>query len=178
MRWGLPFFVAAALAAGAVGLLGALAERTIYRPLYRKGELAQALLTFGLCFVAIAVLTMIYGTKIESLPLPGFLAGLVDLGYRKYPAYRLFLIALGLGLAATHWVVIDGSLYGARLRAAVDNPRMAGAVGEVDHAHQPHRDREAHGNDEQHHAVGQAIQQQRQDQHRGSSSPLCAAYSG
>ena len=129
VRWGLPFFVAAALAAGAVGLLGALAERTIYRPLYRKGELAQALLTFGLCFVAIAVLTMIYGTKIESLPLPGFLAGLVDLGYRKYPAYRLFLIALGLVLAATIWVVIDGSLYGARLRAAVDNPRMAGAVG-------------------------------------------------
>ncbi len=129
VKSGVPFFAAAVVAALAVAALGALAELTIYRPLYRKGELAQALMTFGLCFVVIAALTMIYGTKIEPLPVPDFLAGLVNIGYRQYPAYRLFLIALGLALAAVLWIVIDGSLYGARLRAAVDNPRMAGAVG-------------------------------------------------
>jgi branched-chain amino acid transport system permease protein len=129
VKAGVPFFLAAALSAGAVGLLGAGAELTIYRPLYRKGELAQALMTFGLAFVAIAVLTMIYGARLEPLPLPKALAGLVDIGYRTYPAYRLFLIAVGLVLAVILWRVIDGSLYGARLRAAVDNPRMARAVG-------------------------------------------------
>lgn len=129
IREGVPFFLAAALAAIAVGVLGALAEMTIYRPLFRKGELAQALMTFGLSFVVIAGLTMIYGTRMEPLPVPEFLEGLVSIGYRNYPAYRLFLIAVGLILAALLWVLIDGSLYGARLRAAVDNPRMARAVG-------------------------------------------------
>jgi branched-chain amino acid transport system permease protein len=129
VRVGVPFFAASLLAAAAVGVLGAAAELTIYRPLYRKGELAQALMTFGLVFVVIAALTMIFGPEIKPLPMPGFLGGLVDIGLRPYPAYRLFLIALGLALAALLWWAIDGSLYGARLRAAVDNPRMARALG-------------------------------------------------
>lgn len=126
---GVPFLAAALLAAASAGVLGAAAELSVYRPLYRKGELAQALMTFGLVFVAIAALTMLFGPEIQSLPLPAFLAGLVDIGLRPYPAYRLFLIAVGLALAAALWWTIDGSLYGARLRAAVDNPRMARAVG-------------------------------------------------
>jgi branched-chain amino acid transport system permease protein len=129
MRSGVPFLLAAVLAAVAVGAIGALAELTIYRPLYRKGELSQALMTFGLTFVVIALLTMVFGTRIEPLPLPQMLSGLVDIGFRSYPVYRLFLIAIGLALATGLWLVIDGSLYGARLRAAVDNPRMARAVG-------------------------------------------------
>ncbi len=60
---------------------------------------------------------------------PDYLAGLVDLGFRTYPTYRLFLIVVGFLLFLLVWLVIDGSLYGARLRAAVDNPRMARAVG-------------------------------------------------
>jgi branched-chain amino acid transport system permease protein len=126
---GLPFFAAAGLAAILVGLLGAAAEITIYRPLYRKGELAQALMTFGLTFVVIASLTSIFGTGIKSLPVPPILNGVVDIGFRTYPAYRLFLVAVGLVLAALLWLLIDRSSYGARLRAAVDNPRMARAVG-------------------------------------------------
>jgi branched-chain amino acid transport system permease protein len=129
VRAGLPFFAAAVAAAAAVGVLGAAAELVLYRPLYRKGELAQALMTFGLVFVVIAGLTMIFGPEIKPLPVPASLSGLVDIGLRPYPAYRLFLIALGLALAALLWWAIDGSLYGARLRAAVDNPRMARALG-------------------------------------------------
>lgn len=126
---GLPFFAAAFVAALLVGVVGAAAERTIYRPLYRKGELAQALMTFGLTFVVIAALTAIFGTGIRPLPVPPALSGVVDIGFRTYPTYRLFLVALGLVLALLLWLLIDRSSYGARLRAAVDNPRMARAVG-------------------------------------------------
>ncbi len=126
---GLPFFAAAFVAAILVGIVGAAAELTIYRPLYRKGELAQALLTFGLTFVVIAALTAIFGTGIRPLPVPPALSGVVDIGFRTYPAYRLFLVAVGLVLALLLWLLIDRSSYGARLRAAVDNPRMARAVG-------------------------------------------------
>jgi branched-chain amino acid transport system permease protein len=126
---GMPFFVAAVLAALAVGVLGAVAELTLYRPLYRRGELAQALMTFGLTFVVIAALTSIFGSNVKPLPVPRFLGGLTKLGFTDYPTYRLFLIVLGAAMALILWLVIDRTLYGARLRAAVDNPRMARAIG-------------------------------------------------
>ena len=126
---GVPFVAAAAIAVLGVAVLGAIAERTIYRPLYRKGELPQSLMTFGFTFVVIAALTMMFGTGIRTLPFPPALEGLTSIGFRTYPVYRLFLIAVGLALMALLWLVIDGSLFGARLRAAVDNPRMTQAIG-------------------------------------------------
>lgn len=126
---GASFYLAALVGALAAGVTGAIAERTVFRPLYRKGEFAQVLMTFGLVFVVIAALTALFGTSIKPLPLPPELAGLVHIGFREYPVYRLFLIAVGFVLAIVLWLVVDRSLYGARLRAAVDNPRMARAVG-------------------------------------------------
>jgi len=126
---GFPFAAAAALAVIGVALIGAVAELTIYRPLYRKGELPQSLMTFGFTFVVIATLTTLFGTGMRTLPIPAALDGLVDLGFRAYPLYRLFLIAVGLALFGLLWVAVDGTLIGARLRAAVDNPRMSQAVG-------------------------------------------------
>jgi branched-chain amino acid transport system permease protein len=123
------FVAAIALSALAVGGLGALAELLLYRPLYRRGELAQSLMTFGFTFVVIAALTSLFGTNVKTLPVPAFLAGLTDLGYTSYPTYRLFLIAVGAITALCLWLFIDRTLYGARLRAAVDNPRMAEAIG-------------------------------------------------
>jgi len=129
IRAGVPFFAAALGAALAVGVLGAIAELTLYRPLYRRGELPQALMTFGLTFVTIAALTSIFGTNVKALPVPRWLSGLTNLGFTQYPTYRLFLIGIGAIMALLLWRLIDGTLYGARLRAAVDNPRMARAVG-------------------------------------------------
>jgi branched-chain amino acid transport system permease protein len=126
---GLSFLAAAALAALAVGIIGAVAELALYRPLYRRGDLAQALMTFGLTFVVIAALTAMFGANVKTLPAPRYLTGLTSIGYTQYPTYRLFLIAVGAVMALGLWLIIDRTLYGARLRAAVDNPRMARAVG-------------------------------------------------
>ena len=98
-------------------------------PLYRKGELAQVLLTIGMVFVVTAAVTDIFGGDFQPLRVPDYVERPVDIGFRTYPAYRLFLIAVGRGLALVLWYVIEHSLFGARLRAAVDNPRMARAVG-------------------------------------------------
>ena len=54
---GMNFFLAVGAAMIVSGLLGAVVETTVYRPLYRKGELAQVLLTIGLVFVATAGVT-------------------------------------------------------------------------------------------------------------------------
>ena len=126
---GVPFLWATLIAMVVAGILGVIAELTLYRPVYRKGELSQLLMTFGMVFVIIAALTALFGTHLRPFRPPASLSGLVNIGFRTYPLYRLFLIGAGIGLAVLLWLVIDRTLYGARLRAAVDNSRMARAVG-------------------------------------------------
>ena len=123
------FYLAAIGGAAAAAALGAIAEMTIYRPLYRKGELSQVLLTIGIVFVATGAITAIFGAFPYPVIFPAYLTRPIDIGFREYPAYRLFLIAVGAAIAVILWLVLDGSTYGARLRAAVDNPSMARAVG-------------------------------------------------
>ena len=123
------FYLAVIGGAAAAAMLGAIAEMTIYRPLYRRGELSQVLLTVGIVFVATGAVTGIFGAFPYPVVFPAYLTRPIDIGFREYPAYRLFLIAVGATIAAVLWLVLDGSTYGARLRAAVDNPNMARAVG-------------------------------------------------
>ena len=123
------FYLAAIGGAAAAAMLGAIAEMTIYRPLYRKGELSQVLLTVGIVFVATGAITGIFGAFPYPVVFPAYLTRPIDIGFREYPAYRLFLIAVGAAIASVLWLVLDGSTYGARLRAAVDNPSMVRAVG-------------------------------------------------
>jgi branched-chain amino acid transport system permease protein len=123
------FYLAAISGAAAAAVLGAIAETTIYRPLYRKGELSQVLLTVGIVFLVTGAITLVFGAFPYPVLFPAYLTRPVDIGFGKYPAYRLFLIAVGAAIALVLWLVVNGSTYGARLRAAVDNPRMARAVG-------------------------------------------------
>ena len=123
------FYLAAIGGAAPAAMLGAIAEMTIYRPLYRKGELSQVLLTVGIVFVATGAITGIFGAFPYPVVFPAYLTRPIDIGFHEYPAYRLFLIAVGAAIVSVLWLVLDGSTYGARLRAAVDNPSMARAVG-------------------------------------------------
>lgn len=123
------FYLALIVASIVPGILGAMAEVTVFRPLYRKGELSQVLLTIGFVFVATAVVTEIFGAFPYPVQFPDYLNKPVDIGFRTYPGYRLFLIVIGGLIAAILWLLIENSVYGARLRAAVDNSRMARAVG-------------------------------------------------
>ena len=126
---GTNFYVALLVAALIPGILGGLAEASVFRPLYRKAELSQVLLTIGIVFVSTAAVTEIFGAFPYPVVFPDYLTKPVDIGFRTYPAYRLFLIGVGGLIAIGLWYLIENSLYGAKLRAAVDNPRMARAVG-------------------------------------------------
>ena len=126
---GVPYLWAALGAAAFTAVMGGILEPLVFRPLYRRPHLSQALMTFGLTFVIIASLTSAFGTNNMPLPLPEWLNGQTSLGYRNYPTYRLFLILVGALIAGVMWLVVERSDFGARLRAAVDNPRMARAVG-------------------------------------------------
>jgi branched-chain amino acid transport system permease protein len=126
---GLPFLAALAAAAVAGAILGAVLERLLYARLYDAGELEQVLLTIGLVFIAVAVVTMIWGPNPQFIRAPAYLGGQIDLGFRQFPTYRVFLIGAGGAIAAALFFGFDRTRTGAKIRAAVDNRRMAQSVG-------------------------------------------------
>jgi branched-chain amino acid transport system permease protein len=126
---GLPFLIALAIAVFLVALLGVVLERVAFVYLYQASELDQVLMTLGLNFIAIAALTMVFGPNLFPLTQPPFLRGSVDLGFRSFEVYRLFVVAVGALVAAGVFFGIERTAFGARLRAAVDNRSMAQAIG-------------------------------------------------
>ena len=124
----LAFFLAPLL----VALLGAAFEMLFLRPLYRRehgGHLDQMLLTVGFIFVFVDVVRSIWGGDVLGIPTPEALSGAVSLFGVFLPKYRLFIIVLGLALAATLWFFIEYSRLGAMLRAGVDDADMAEGLG-------------------------------------------------
>jgi branched-chain amino acid transport system permease protein len=128
-RYGVPFGAALLLAFILVALLSVVLERTLYARLYGAGELEQVLFTIGLVFMAVAVVRKIWGSLPQPITLPAALSGQIDLGFRSFPTYRSFLIAFSLVLILLLWLGIERTNFGARLRAAVDNRRMAESLG-------------------------------------------------
>lgn len=126
---GVPFVPALLISSVMIALISVVFERVLYTRLYKAGELDQVLLTIGLAFMAIATFTYFYGPIPKSVPLPNWLEGQVNLGFRAFPTYRAFLIVVGVVLIAALWYTFEKTNIGAKIRAAVDNRRMAQSVG-------------------------------------------------
>ena len=126
---GIDFVPALVISAVLVGIISIPFERFLYRRLYKATDLEQVLLTIGLAFMAIATFTYFYGPIPKSVPLPHWLEGDVNLGFRTFPSYRTFLIVVGAVLVTILWYAFERTNIGARIRAAVDNRRMAESVG-------------------------------------------------
>jgi branched-chain amino acid transport system permease protein len=132
---GWPFLAAlpAAFLAGAA--LAVLLERTLYRRLYRASELDQCLFTIGIVFISVACAAYFFGTVQQSIETPAWLRGAVRAFGMSFSAYRLFLIVVSLLVAALLVWGVERTRFGARVRAAVDNQRMARGLGiDVDRA--------------------------------------------
>jgi branched-chain amino acid transport system permease protein len=127
--WGVPFLPSLVIVFVVVGAVSVIFERTLYARLYRATELDQVLLTIGLAFMAIAGFTYFYGPSPQSIRLPSYLTGQIEGGFRSFPTYRVFIIAVGVVLIAALWYVFERTNIGAKIRAAVDNRRMAQSIG-------------------------------------------------
>lgn len=128
-RMGVDFFLALAIAAVIVAAFSVVLERFVYAPVYAAGELEQVLLSMGLIFVSVAVAHFFFGPLPMTVAVPPVLRGQIDIGWRSFPAYRLFLIGFGIAVFSALWFAIERTSLGARIRAAVDNRAMAEGVG-------------------------------------------------
>jgi branched-chain amino acid transport system permease protein len=127
--WGVPFLASLIVTFLVIGCVSVIFERTLYAQLYGAGELDQVLLTIGLAFMAIATFTYFYGPLPQAIHVPDYLSGEVRLGTRSFPTYRVFLIVVGAALIAVLWYGFERTNIGAKIRASVDNRRMAQSVG-------------------------------------------------
>jgi branched-chain amino acid transport system permease protein len=123
------FVLALIVGAVSMGLAGMLLFSTLLRRFSREEELPQALLTFGVVFVAADLALITWGGNTQRLPPPDYLAGAVFLGPVAYPKYRFFLIVFGLFLAGLLYLGISRTRLGAMIRAGEDDTETAQALG-------------------------------------------------
>ena len=132
-RLGVPFLVCLPLAFLGSALLGGLLERTLYRPLYHKPHLDQVLFSIGLTFMAVASADYFIGSSQQNIQLPEWLKGRTELGEGAWMLgmghYRLFIIAVCAALTVALQYVLAKTRFGSRLRASVDDQRVAAGLG-------------------------------------------------
>jgi branched-chain amino acid transport system permease protein len=122
-------FTALPIAVAGTMLLGALLERSVYRWVYTSGQLGQILMTLGLVFIFVAAGNLLFGSNLHALDLPEWLTRSWSWGPVTIAAYRVVIILISTAIAGLCWLALEFTAFGARLRAAVDNPRMARCVG-------------------------------------------------
>jgi branched-chain amino acid transport system permease protein len=127
--WGFGFVPALAIGFISIALVSVAFERLLYSRLYRAPELDQVLFTIGLVFVIIASVLILIGPENQQLMLPRSLQGQLDLGFIHYRTYSLLLIVIGVAIMLALWLGFERTRIGAQIRAAVDNRRMAEALG-------------------------------------------------
>lgn len=128
-RFGIPFLWTLPLAFLAAALAGLLLERIAYRPMYAKSHLDQVMFSIGLVFMAVAGIDYLMGSTQQFVRLPEWLQGRFELGGVAVGRYRLFVIVLcGLLALAMQWGFMR-TRFGSRLRAAVDDARVARGLG-------------------------------------------------
>ncbi|MGI9507197.1 MAG: branched-chain amino acid ABC transporter permease [Geminicoccaceae bacterium] len=123
------FWTALLLAPLAVTLIGAVFYVVLIDRLRGAGPMNQVLVTFGLIFIALDIVRMVWGDIALSLEVPKSLSGTATFLGITYPAYRLFIIALGATVMAVLWMVLSRTQIGAMIRAGVENEAMAAALG-------------------------------------------------
>jgi branched-chain amino acid transport system permease protein len=130
---GWPFLACLPVAFLGTALMGAVLERSIYRPMYGKPHLDQVLFSIGLTFMAVAAVDFSMGSSQQNVQLPEWLRQRFEFGSGPWMlgmgAYRLFIVASCVALAVGLQAVLSRTRFGSRLRAAVDDPRVAAGLG-------------------------------------------------
>ena len=133
-RLEVPFLLCLPIAFAGTALLGAVLERTLYRHMYRKPHLDQVLFSIGLAFMSVASVDCFMGSQQQIMQLPEWLRGRTELWAGEVfelgmGHYRLFIIAVCAALTVGLQYVLAKTRFGSRLRASVDDARVAAGLG-------------------------------------------------
>jgi branched-chain amino acid transport system permease protein len=128
-RLGVPFFAALPIAFLVSAAIGFLFERTLYAHIYRKPHLDQVLFTIGLVFMSVAAADYAMGSSQVFVQIPTYLQGQFEISGIGIGRYRLLIIVLCGLLTIALQFILAKTRFGSRLRAAVDDSRVARGLG-------------------------------------------------
>ena len=110
--------------------VGVILELALIRKLYERDHLYQVLLTFGLILIFEELRSILFGNDVHGVAIPDVLNFSIPLtDTLSYPAYRLFISAVCLALAAALYFVIQKTRIGMMIRAGNSNREMAQVLG-------------------------------------------------
>ena len=128
-RAGMPFFAGLPTAFVVTALIGALFERTLYVHVYGKSHLDQVLFTIGLVFMSVAAVDYVMGSQQVFIQIPSALQGRFELFGIGIGRYRLLIIIICGILTIGLQLILSSTRFGSRLRASVDDARVARGLG-------------------------------------------------
>ena len=124
------FWFALAAVPVLVGLVGMAVERVLVRPLYGRRPDEPLLLTFGLGYVLVEAVRILYGSDGQPFDTPAILSGGLDIeGLGYFPAYRLFVIAVTVALMLALWWLLERTRFGLVVRGASRDPEIMAVLG-------------------------------------------------
>ncbi len=125
-RVGIPSLYGCFFAFIAGFLVGALIERFVVRPLYRR-PLDAILATWGLGIVIIQVIVMIFGRGVQLVESP--LQGTWNILGTEYSSYRIIMIPVALCIGGIIITLLNGTRFGIKTRAVIMNENLAESLG-------------------------------------------------
>ena len=124
------FWLALLLAPLAVGVLGALFERYCLRRVHRFGHVPELLVTFGLSYVMVELVQLVWGRSTVPYGLPEALQGpLFTLYGTQFPKSRAFIMLVALWMLLVVWLLLTRTRIGLVIQAALKHPEMVQALG-------------------------------------------------
>ena len=110
------------------GLVGLLIERLIIRHLYGR-PLETLLATWGVSLVLQQIVRSLFGANNREVGAPSYMAGVLDLGGFQVTWGRFWIILFSLSVFLALLIVMRGTSLGLRMRAVIQNRRMAASMG-------------------------------------------------
>ncbi len=124
------FWPALVLAPLAVFALGAAFERYSLRRVHKFGHVPELLVTFGLSYLVLEVVQLVWGRSTVPYGLPIQLQGpLFTLYGTQFPKSRSFIMAVALLMLLAVWLLLTRTRIGLVIQAALKHPEMVEALG-------------------------------------------------
>ena len=126
----LGFWPALIVAPLLVGALGALFERYSLRRVHKFGHVPELLVTFGLSYLILELVQLVWGRATVPYGLPPQLQGpLFTLFGTQFPKSRSFIMLLALLMLVSVWLLLTRTRIGLVIQAALTHPETVEALG-------------------------------------------------
>ncbi|MBT7076561.1 MAG: branched-chain amino acid ABC transporter permease [Pelagibacterales bacterium] len=119
------FWLALIFAPVLTALIGAILYSLLFKHIQNADPMKQVLLTFGLIYIGLDSVRLLWGTMSHSISAPNLLSNSLLVLNEPYPSYRLFVILVGFVVMFALYFVLEKTKIGAKVRASVDDPETA-----------------------------------------------------